>query len=127
MRMILLAGLMSMAAAEAYYEAEGRTWERAAYIKARVSQIATMIARGLPSAARAASSADRSCSRRSSTLPDTGPCTRARKRPFSVKKLIPTSRSAQNDCSTPRPPYKRNGKPTRPFSMASAINSSKSF
>ena len=24
-----------MAAAEAYYEAEGRTWERAAYIKAR--------------------------------------------------------------------------------------------
>ncbi|MDZ7905972.1 MAG: bifunctional [glutamine synthetase] adenylyltransferase/[glutamine synthetase]-adenylyl-L-tyrosine phosphorylase [Cypionkella sp.] len=27
---------LSMAAAEAYYEAEGRTWERAAYIKARV-------------------------------------------------------------------------------------------
>ena len=26
---------LSMAAAEAYYEAEGRTWERAAYIKAR--------------------------------------------------------------------------------------------
>jgi [glutamine synthetase] adenylyltransferase / [glutamine synthetase]-adenylyl-L-tyrosine phosphorylase len=28
---------LSMAAAEAYYEAEGRTWERAAYIKARPS------------------------------------------------------------------------------------------
>ncbi len=27
---------LSMAAAESYYEAEGRTWERAAYIKARV-------------------------------------------------------------------------------------------
>ncbi len=26
---------LSMAAAEAYYEAQGRTWERAAYIKAR--------------------------------------------------------------------------------------------
>ena len=26
---------MSMAAAEGYYEAQGRTWERAAYIKAR--------------------------------------------------------------------------------------------
>ena len=28
---------LSMAAAEAYYEAEGRTWERAAYIKARAA------------------------------------------------------------------------------------------
>ena len=35
MRGIAVSVCLSMAAAEAYYESVGRTWERAAYIKAR--------------------------------------------------------------------------------------------
>lgn len=41
------------------------------------------------------SSAHRYCSRRRRTLPDTGPCTRARKRPFSARNDTATPCSAQ--------------------------------